>query len=238
MSTQIHPCEAKHSFSQLLGILAAEVSQMSPFPGESCPWSKGDALSKIMPLPRTARLQCYLMSVYKDPAPSSEGLHMGHSWSLCCDCITVNFSLCPILVPLLLRRGWPWQHFPGCISEFVSLDQTCYRGFQKNIFCYWRETPKSPERKERRIWGVVGTQHTAGATDYDWKLCEEIGGVLRGEWQRMECRVVWHECGRSQNQQRPTKHYKSTGETRTERKSTESPPPGMAIAVWWNANPV
>lgn len=49
----------------------------------------------------------------------------------------------------------------------------------------------------------------------------------------MKCEVAWRECGRFQTQERPTKFYKSPGETQTqrERKATESPPPGPAISV-------
>lgn len=51
MPTQIHPCKTKHSFLQLLGLLATKGSQLRPFPGESCPQSWGAALPKTMPSP-------------------------------------------------------------------------------------------------------------------------------------------------------------------------------------------
>lgn len=144
---------------------------------------------------------------------NSEGLHVESPEVFVVFASLWNFSPLPILLLLLPHRRWAWEYFPGSISEFVTLDPTYNRGFQENKFCHWRETMRTPERKVR-IFRVISSQHAAEVTDYDWKLCGQIGGEPRGKRQRMECRVAWHDMEDLRTKKDPQNHGRNSNRGR------------------------
>lgn len=87
---------------------------------------------------------------------------------------------------------------------------------------------RTPEKKERRMWGAVGCPGAPQAapsltvTDIWRNWGAPRGAQRRRGAQRVECGVVWPECGRSQRQERPPDIYKSTRETHTSRERLQS----------------